>query len=241
MYGHVGQSDAPSTPGYSTDPKFFTYDDGSPPATLHDTSATEALQMAFGDDGVLYGHGVQIAPYPFYSIDTSNGTLTEICSSSSIGRFSDLSSGQSSAPPEEIDDCTYTVGYWKTHSEYGPAPYDDTWSQLLKGAATLFFNTEVTYYEILNTPPSKGNAYFILAHQYIAAELNELSGATMPDEVVDAFDAAAVLLGGYAGPPPPNIPEGLRESAISFADTLDQFNNGDIGPGHCDDVEIEID
>ena len=35
--------------------------------------------------------------------------------------------------------CTLTPGYWKTHSESGPAPYDDTWALLSNGADTGFF------------------------------------------------------------------------------------------------------
>ena len=35
--------------------------------------------------------------------------------------------------------CTLTQGYWKTHSEYGPAPYDDTWALLPAGADSPFF------------------------------------------------------------------------------------------------------
>ena len=32
--------------------------------------------------------------------------------------------------------CTLTPGYWKTHSEFGPAPYDDNWANLPNGAST---------------------------------------------------------------------------------------------------------
>ena len=28
------------------------------------------------------------------------------------------------------DGCTLTPGYWKTHSDYGPAPYDETWAEI---------------------------------------------------------------------------------------------------------------
>ncbi len=34
-----------------------------------------------------------------------------------------------------------------------------------------------TWYQILWTAPKKGYAYYILAHAYIAAKLNELNGA----------------------------------------------------------------
>ena len=33
-------------------------------------------------------------------------------------------------PPGQETVCTRTQGYWKTHSEYGPAEYDETWNEL---------------------------------------------------------------------------------------------------------------
>ena len=71
--------------------------------------------------------------------------------------------------------CSLTPGYWKNHSQYGPAPYDATWAQV--GEDTIFFLSNQTWYEVLWTAPKKGNAYYILAHAYIAAYLNELNGA----------------------------------------------------------------
>ena len=65
--------------------------------------------------------------------------------------------------------CSLTPGYWKTHSEYGPAPYDDTWAMLPNGADTIFYLSGQSYYDVLWTPPQGGNAYYILAHAYIAA------------------------------------------------------------------------
>jgi hypothetical protein len=70
--------------------------------------------------------------------------------------------------------CSLTPGYWKTHSDNGPAPYDDTWA--LIGEDTAFFMSGTTWYGALWTPPA-GNAYWILAHAYIAAVLNDLNGA----------------------------------------------------------------
>ncbi len=130
--------------------------------------------------------------------------------------------------------CTLTQGYWKTHSEFGPAPYDDTWAQLPNGASTLFFLSGQTYHEVLWTEP-EGNAYYILAHAYIAAQLNQLSGASMPPDVLAAFNQAATLLGSHtpsqiaamAGDDP------TRALFVSLAGTLDAYNNGLSGPGHC--------
>ncbi len=74
--------------------------------------------------------------------------------------------------------CSLTLGYWKTHSEFGPAPYDNTWAMLSNGASTPFYLSGQTWYQVFWTPPSGGNAYYILAHQYMAARLNQLNGAT---------------------------------------------------------------
>jgi hypothetical protein len=128
--------------------------------------------------------------------------------------------------------CTLTPGYWKTHSMYGPAPYDDTWA--LIGEDTPFFLSGQSYYEVLWTPPDD-SAYYILAHAYIAAELNELNDAWFAD-VQDAFDEATSLFELYT---PDEVAEmkgkdkQIRDQFIYLAEILDDYNNGLTGPGHC--------
>lgn len=131
--------------------------------------------------------------------------------------------------------CTLTQGYWKTHSEFGPAPYDATWAKLPSGASTIFFLSNQTYHEVLWTPPAGGNAYYSLAHQYIAAELNKLAGAASTPEVDAALSSSKTLFETYT---PDQIAalkgnDALRQQFIALADTLDKYNNGLIGPGHC--------
>lgn len=133
--------------------------------------------------------------------------------------------------------CTLTQGYWKTHSINGPAPYDDTWA--LIGEETIFFLSDQSYYEVMWTTPQGGNAYYILAHQYIAAELNVLAGAVMPASVQTAFDDATALFNTYT---PAQVAElkgqagkALRSEFITAAGVLGAFNEGDLGPGHCDE------
>jgi len=134
--------------------------------------------------------------------------------------------------------CTLTPGYWKTHSEFGPAPYDETWAQLPSGASTPFFLSEQTYYEVLWTAPA-GNVYYNLAFHYIAAELNMLNGASSTPEVVAAFDEATTLFETYT---PAQIAalkgkngNALRAQFIELADILADYNEGLSGPGHCDE------
>lgn len=132
------------------------------------------------------------------------------------------------------DGCTLTPGYWKTHSEFGPAPFDDTWNELADGASTVFFLSGQSWYEVLWTPP-KGNAYYILARAYMAASLNFLNGASAPPEVLDAWNEATDLFETYTpadidalrGNRPP------RPRFLELAGLLDMYNNGLLGPGHC--------
>jgi len=133
--------------------------------------------------------------------------------------------------------CTLTPGYWKTHSIYGPAPYDDTWA--LIGEDTPFFMSGKSYYQALWTAPA-GNAYYILAHAYIAAELNFLNGASSTLDVDAAFDAATALFETYT---PAQIADKanktVRAQFIALAEILDDYNNGLYGPGHCSEETFE--
>ena len=130
--------------------------------------------------------------------------------------------------------CSLTPGYWKTHSAFGPAPFDDTWDQLANDENTPFFSSGKTYYQALWTAPS-GNAYYILAHAYIAAQLNQLNGASIPTNVLTAFNSATTLFGTYS---PAQVAalrgnSPIRAQFISLAGILDAYNNGITGPGHC--------
>jgi hypothetical protein len=127
--------------------------------------------------------------------------------------------------------CTLTQGYWKTHSIVGPAPYDNTWALLPGGLAqnTLFYSSGRTWYQVFWTPPA-GNAYYNLAHQYMAARLNVLNGASVPSAVQTAMNSANTLFNSVSGT---TLSAAQRRTAISLAATLDAYNNGVTGPGHC--------
>ena len=128
--------------------------------------------------------------------------------------------------------CTLTQGYWKTHSDRGPAPYDDAWKNVGPlEEDTLFFKSGKTWYTVFWTPPA-GNAYYNLAHQYMAAKLNILNGASSTPEV-DAAIAGAEALFNAQGVGDTTLSRAERTQALAWASTLDQYNNGLIGPGHC--------
>ncbi len=137
--------------------------------------------------------------------------------------------------------CTLTIGYWKTHSKYGPAPFDSTWASGLdpSGGAfdedTTFYFSGQTYYQVLWTSPGGGNAYYILAHQYIATLLNIAAGADPPAGVDllaihDFFDDAAntpAAIGALKGN------NATRAMLLDWASMLDDYNNGLSNVNHC--------
>jgi hypothetical protein len=129
-------------------------------------------------------------------------------------------------PKYTPDGCTKTQGYWKNHADPEKKQYDDTWKDFLNAD---FFSSGMTYLEMLNKSTG-GDAYVILAHQYIAAELNVKAGAFMPSMVKMAFDNATNYFKEETTPAPP------RESLIRWSEILDEYNNGKSagGPGHCD-------
>lgn len=127
--------------------------------------------------------------------------------------------------------CTLTQGYWRTHSNEGPASYNDTWALIEpNGEDTPFFQSGQTYYQVMWSSP-EGNAYYILAPQYIAAKLNQLRGAQSTPEVDAAMAWAKSFFEANAPAPAPSNP--LRAEVIAAATTLDKYNNGELGPGHC--------
>lgn len=137
--------------------------------------------------------------------------------------------------------CTLSAGYWATHSEYGPAPYDPIWADLPGGAGadTPFFSSGETYYAVVSaslTPQQNSNPYFILAQQHVAVELNILAGADASVLGGDVAAASALFLQyspATIAAMAPNDP--IRQQFLALAAEFEQFNTGAIGPGHCDE------
>ncbi|MBY5163313.1 hypothetical protein [Salsipaludibacter albus] len=130
--------------------------------------------------------------------------------------------------------CTLTQGYWKTHSQQGPAPYDADWANLgPMEEQTTFFLSGKTWHQTFWTPPA-GNVYYVLAHQYQAATLNVLDGASAPAEVTAALSSAQTLFSTTTPAQAAGLKGGSKQAWTGLASLLDDYNNGLVGPGHCD-------
>jgi hypothetical protein len=130
---------------------------------------------------------------------------------------------------DEGGGCTRTQGYWKNHAS--------DWSSvsLTLGGVTYSHAQAMAILQ----EESNGDASLILAHQLIAAKLNILVNGAASGAVASAMadgdawlaanaDADGALPFGVS----PSSPEGAQATATS--NVLDQYNNGLIGPGHCE-------
>ncbi|NUO64047.1 MAG: hypothetical protein HOQ11_15525 [Gemmatimonadaceae bacterium] len=130
-----------------------------------------------------------------------------------------------SCPPKPANPgCTLTVGYWKNHA--WPSGVRYTWEP---EPALNFFDSGITWKNILSTQP-RGDAYLILAHQYVAARLNQLVGHSyVPPEVNRALKSAH----DYFALSPDARALVSRDQVIAWASLLDRYNNGGLGVPHC--------
>ena len=117
------------------------------------------------------------------------------------------------APPCPVG-CVWTPGFWKTHPDAWPSGFHPV---------DPCFSSGKTWREALWTPP-RGDAYFILAHPYIAAALNRASGASLPSEVEAAFNAATKWFGSHRPGVPAASPDG--QEVIRHAEVLAAYNEG---------------
>jgi hypothetical protein len=125
--------------------------------------------------------------------------------------------------------CTLPADYWRTHSRNGEAPFDDVWDRLGDGGEAQFFNAPESYQQILAEGAADG-PYYRLARAYVAAELNSMNGAPLPDDAAAAFEEAAVL---FLAADPERIEPDAAPRFATLAAALEQYNAGAAGPGTC--------
>ena len=132
-----------------------------------------------------------------------------------------------SASTTTSTNCTYTLGFWKTHPGAWPV------MSLTLGSVNY---TQAQLLSILNQAV-QGNGLLSLAHQVIAAKLNIASGAD-PTDAAAAIASADALIGGLVVPP---VGGGslAPSTTSSLTQTLDDYNNGVTGPGHCGVVSTQ--
>lgn len=178
--------------------------------------------------GIDWAYGANLPFTPAApTIDLGSRTISALLLSNDIGVQITFTNTYTPPPPPPVS-CTYTQGYWKTH----PEDWDN--GEKYVDAGDTFYNSGKTYLQILWMPPAGGNAYLQLAHQFIAASLNVngTSGSGLASVDAALAGAAAYFASAPAGIPKPS--GALKTQLQAWASLLDDYNNGLIGPGHCD-------
>jgi hypothetical protein len=119
--------------------------------------------------------------------------------------------------------CTYSQGYWRNHPNAWPV------TSLTLGTVTY----QAAELMAILDDPARGNGLVILVHQLIAAKLNIANGAD-PSAIQQAITDADNMIGTLVVPPIGNgyLPPGQTGD---LTETLTEYNEGTIGPGHCND------
>ena len=151
-------------------------------------------------------------------------------------------------PGETEEGCSLTIGYWKTHAGFGPQP--DMVSALLPiwlgdaaGSKSINVTTNEIAVDILSQhvfgKPSNGITK--LYAQLLGAKLNIANGAGYM-VVADIIEDADAFLADYDYTDWKALVKNkspLVDSVKYWHYMLDEYNNGFIGPGHCDDDDEE--
>ena len=131
-----------------------------------------------------------------------------------------LSAGSVAYPVADAGDCTFGAGYWKAHPDAWPARFDP---------ATIFYTSGKSWVDVLNTPP-EGDAYYILAHQFIAAGLNleRIDPDLRPDEIGAPW---AITGSGYFTDAAHS--DHIRSELLNMASLFEGFSEGEQGVRRC--------
>jgi len=137
--------------------------------------------------------------------------------------------------------CTLTIGFWKNHAGFGPQ--DDVLSQYLTiylgdmgGDKTLDVTTAAIAVDVLKmkTYGKNNNGITKLYAQLLAAKLNFASGASDGD-VADYVTDADAFLADHDYMDWDGLSDEDKDMVMMWQGSFDKYNNGDIGPGHCED------
>jgi hypothetical protein len=143
------------------------------------------------------------------------------------------------APPDS--GCTRSKGYWKNHAGFGPqddvvTPLLPIWLGTPDGNESILADSAQIAYDILTQhvygEPSNGISK--LYAQLLAAKLNIASGAS-DDDVEDVIGDADEFLAENSWEDWSDLTRDEKNMVLGWKDMLDGYNNGIIGPGHCDD------
>ena len=138
--------------------------------------------------------------------------------------------------------CTLTIGYWKTHAGFGPQA--DMVTRLLPlrlgtsgGAKSINVTTAGLAVQLLsfngsNNVFAASNGINKLYAQLLGAKLSGAAGASL-SAVASTVAAADAFLATHDSTSWSSLTNAQRATVNGWASSLDDYNNGLLGPAHC--------
>jgi len=135
----------------------------------------------------------------------------------------------------EGEGCSLTIGFWKTHAGFGPQ--DDVVTPLLPislGAIDVTNATEAHDILVQKYCGGPSNGIVKLTAQFLAVMLNGANSADL-GAVAGEIETAHQILTDYSCEDwKKGLTKAEKKDVNSLKSTFDDYNNGLIGPGHCD-------
>jgi hypothetical protein len=199
------------------------------------SNALKARQGA-GGAGVLHSGDVQVVPFSIDAPALTLGTLRPQARVEVPGQSRDAKVAPVLVQGAEVTQpvcgcgptgCVRTQGYWGNKPN---VDWPGDWFRQMN-----FYSSGMTWQQIYDTPP-RGNAYIILADQFMTAVLNRNAGASAPQGVQDVMAAAQDWFASGTTLDTCSKGGSCGQQKL-WAAVLDTYNNGFYpgGPPHCKD------
>ncbi len=197
-------------------------------ATLTDTYLGAGLPgtVNASDTPATYTYTRTVGPYSApgsYTVDntaTVTGNDTGTGDSSSVSIPVTVNSGG----------CTLTIGYWKNHPD-AITPLLPIWLGTPGGTKSVEVTTSSQAVTILGIPDAS-NGIDKLYAQLLAAKLS-IANSADPSAAASTISAADAFLATHDASDWASLSTADQNQVNAWATTLNDYNNGLIGPGHC--------
>jgi hypothetical protein len=145
--------------------------------------------------------------------------------------------------------CTYTIGKWKNWTGLGNGNQADIVTPLLPiwlgdegGDESLAVTTVEMAVDVLSQHVygSPSNAITKLYAQMLAAKLSVANGAS-DSAIADYLADADAFLADYSYMDWNSLSKDMKDDVRMWHSAFGSYNEGDIGPGHCDDDDDDDD
>jgi len=141
-------------------------------------------------------------------------------------------------PPPPPSGCTRTIGYWKTHAGFTGnnadvvTQYLPLWLGTANGAKSVQVTTATQAVSVLSMTGGASNGIVKLMAQLLGTKLSIAAGAD-GSAVASTISAADAFLAQNNAASWSSLTQAKKAQVNAWMTTLDNYNNGLIGPAHC--------